>query len=273
MYLFLIPSVKSFILMKINMFLDGNNLNDTAWMRSCGVKEGKWSSMLALACLKWITNEFSAEFPCSGKILVWKKKWLETWCPPIVLVPCIRIGQNRCSLLASVLRCLCSLFLIVISDGLSVSGSKARSSTSLKLSEGDSFKLRCSAITTSPEHTHLHVTWQIKSGLSWQDILSLTHEGKFRPGLGYEERYRNGDIRLDTGANDTYQLSVSQASSVDGGVYRCLVSEWVRGADSLWQKIQEKSVEIASVEIQRTGECYWWVGIIASNWSSAASRM
>lgn len=41
MYLFLIPSVKSFILMEINMFLDGNNLNDTAWMRSCGVKEGK----------------------------------------------------------------------------------------------------------------------------------------------------------------------------------------------------------------------------------------
>ncbi|XP_054660404.1 prostaglandin F2 receptor negative regulator isoform X2 [Grus americana] len=140
----------------------------------------------------------------------------------------------------------------VISDGLSVSGSKARSSTSLRLSEGDSFKLRCSAITTSPEHTHLHVTWQIKSGSTWRDILSLTHEGKFQPGPGYEERYRNGDIRLDTGANDTYRLSVSQASSVDGGSYRCLVSEWVRGADSSWQKIQEKNVEIASVAIQRT---------------------
>ncbi|XP_040980895.1 prostaglandin F2 receptor negative regulator isoform X4 [Aquila chrysaetos chrysaetos] len=140
----------------------------------------------------------------------------------------------------------------VISDGLSVSGSKARSSVSLRLSEGDSFKLRCSAITTSPEHTHLHVTWQIKGGSTWRDILSLTHEGKFHPGPGYEERYRNGDIRLDTGANDTYRLSVSQASSVDGGVYRCLVSEWVRGADSSWQKIQEKSVEIASVAIQRT---------------------
>ncbi|XP_074713531.1 prostaglandin F2 receptor negative regulator isoform X2 [Strix uralensis] len=140
----------------------------------------------------------------------------------------------------------------VISDGLSVSGSKARSSMSLRLSEGDSFKLRCSAVTTSLEHTHLHVTWQIKSGSTWQDILSLTHEGKFQPGPGYEERYRNGDIRLDTGANDTYWLSVSQASSVDGGAYRCLVSEWVRGADSTWQKIQEKSVEIASVAVQRT---------------------
>lgn len=152
---------------------------------------------------------------------------------------------------------------IVISDGLSVSGSKARSSTSLRLSEGDSFKLRCSAITTSPEHTHLHVTWQIKSGSSWQDILSLTHEGKFQPGPGYEERYRSGDIRLDTGANDTYRLSVSQASSADAGAYRCLVSEWVRGADGLWQKIQEKSVEIATVSIQRTGECSWWAGVTA----------
>uniref|UniRef100_A0A8B9FD22 Prostaglandin F2 receptor inhibitor n=1 Tax=Amazona collaria TaxID=241587 RepID=A0A8B9FD22_9PSIT len=142
----------------------------------------------------------------------------------------------------------------VISDGLSVSGSKARSSVSLRLSEGDSFKLRCSAVTTSPEHTHLHVTWQIKNESTWRDVLSLTHEGKFHPGPGYEERYRNGDIRLDTGANDTYWLSVSQASSVDEGVYRCLVSEWVRGADSSWQKIQEKRVEIASVAIQRTGE-------------------
>lgn len=160
----------------------------------------------------------------------------------------------------------------MISDGLWVSGSKARSSTSLKLSEGDSFKLRCSAITTSPEHTHLHVTWQIKSGLSWQDILSLTHEGKFQPGPGYEERYRDGDIRLDTGANDTYRLSVSQASSVDAGAYRCLVSEWVRGADSSWQKIQEKSVEIASVSIQRTGECYCWAGTVAHSYSSAVPR-
>lgn len=152
---------------------------------------------------------------------------------------------------------------IVISDGLSVSGSKARSSTSLRLSEGDSFKLRCSAITTSPEHTHLHVTWQIRSGSSWQDILSLTHEGKFQPGPGYEERYRSGDIRLDTGANDTYRLSVSQASSADAGAYRCLVSEWVRGADGSWQKIQEKSVEITTVSIQRTGECSWWAGVTA----------
>ncbi|XP_061224750.1 prostaglandin F2 receptor negative regulator-like [Neopsephotus bourkii] len=140
----------------------------------------------------------------------------------------------------------------VISDGLSVSGSKARSSVSLRLSEGDSFKLRCSAITTSPEHTHLHMTWQSKNGSTWCDILSLTHEGKFQPGPGYEERYQNGDIRLDTGADDTYWLSVSQASSVDEGAYRCLVSEWVRGADSSWQKIQEKSVEIANVTIQRT---------------------
>ncbi|CAM2111211.1 prostaglandin F2 receptor negative regulator [Caretta caretta] len=140
----------------------------------------------------------------------------------------------------------------VIADGLTVSGSKARSSKPLKLSEGDSFELRCSASTTSSEHTHLQVTWELKNGPAWQEILSLTHEGKFQPSPEYEERYLSGDVRLDTVANDIYRLSVSQALPLDEGLYRCLVSEWVKGADSSWQKIQEKNVEVASVVIQQT---------------------
>uniref|UniRef100_A0A8C8RB28 Prostaglandin F2 receptor inhibitor n=1 Tax=Pelusios castaneus TaxID=367368 RepID=A0A8C8RB28_9SAUR len=140
----------------------------------------------------------------------------------------------------------------VIADGLTVSGSKARSSTSRKLSEGDSFELRCVASTTSSEHTHLQVTWELKNGPAWQEILSLTHQGTFQPSPEYKERYLSGDVRLDTVANDTYRLSVSQALPVDQGIYRCLVSEWVKGADSSWQKIQEKNVEIASVVIQQT---------------------
>ncbi|XP_039375747.1 prostaglandin F2 receptor negative regulator isoform X1 [Mauremys reevesii] len=140
----------------------------------------------------------------------------------------------------------------VIADGLTVSGSKARSSKPRKLSEGDSFELRCSASTISSEHTHLQVTWELKNGPAWQEILSLTHEGKFQPSPEYEERYLSGDVRLDTVANDIYRLSVSQALPMDEGLYRCLVSEWVKGADSSWQKIQEKNVEVASVVIQQT---------------------
>ncbi|XP_030436673.1 prostaglandin F2 receptor negative regulator isoform X1 [Gopherus evgoodei] len=140
----------------------------------------------------------------------------------------------------------------VIADGLTVSGSKARSSKPRKLSEGDSFELRCSASTISSEHTHLQVTWELKNGPAWQEILSLTYEGKFQPSPEYEERYLSGDVRLDTVANDIYRLSVSQALPMDEGLYRCLVSEWVKGADSSWQKIQEKNVEVANVVLQQT---------------------
>lgn len=143
----------------------------------------------------------------------------------------------------------------MIADGLTVTGSKARSASTWNLSEGDSFQLRCSASTNSSEHTHLHVSWEFKNGLVWQEILSLTHEGKFQPGPDYNERYISGYVRLDAMANDIYRLSVSQALPSDEGAYRCRVSEWVKDADGSWQKIQEKSVDVANVVVQPTGEC------------------
>ncbi|XP_077198400.1 prostaglandin F2 receptor negative regulator isoform X1 [Paroedura picta] len=140
----------------------------------------------------------------------------------------------------------------VIADGLTVTGSKARSASAWNLSEGDSFQLRCSASTNSSEHTHLHVSWEFKNGFMWQEILSLTHEGKFQPGPDYNERYISGYVRLDAIASDIYRLSVSQALPSDEGTYRCRVSEWVKDADGSWQKIQEKSVDVAKVVVQPT---------------------
>ncbi|XP_062831018.1 prostaglandin F2 receptor negative regulator isoform X2 [Anolis carolinensis] len=140
----------------------------------------------------------------------------------------------------------------VIADGLTVSGSKARATSTLNLSEGDAFQLRCSASTNSSEHTHLYVSWEFKNGLAWQEILSLTHDGKFQSGLEYSERYISGDVRLDAMANDIYRLSVSQALPTDEGAYRCRVSEWVKGADGSWQKIQEKTADVANVVVQPT---------------------
>ncbi|XP_034970708.1 prostaglandin F2 receptor negative regulator isoform X1 [Zootoca vivipara] len=140
----------------------------------------------------------------------------------------------------------------VIADGLTVAGSNTRSTSTWNLSEGDAFQLRCSASTNSSEHTHLHVSWEFRNGFAWQEILSLTHEGKFQPGSEYNERYISGDVRLDAMANDIYRLSVSQALPTDEGAYRCRVSEWVKGADASWQKIQEKAVDIANVVVQPT---------------------
>ncbi|XP_028582702.2 prostaglandin F2 receptor negative regulator isoform X2 [Podarcis muralis] len=140
----------------------------------------------------------------------------------------------------------------VIADGLTVGRSTARSTSTWNLSEGDAFQLLCSASTNSSEHTHLHVSWEFRNGFAWQEILSLTHEGKFQPGSEYNERYISGDVRLDAMANDIYRLSVSQALPTDEGAYRCRVSEWVKGADASWQKIQEKAVDIANVVVQPT---------------------
>ena len=119
--------------------------------------------------------------------------------------------------------------------------------------EGEPFELRCSASTTSPLHTHLALQWEVRRGPARRSILSLTHEGRFRPGPGYEQRYRGGDVRLDTVGSDGYRLSVSRALSSDQGSYRCIVSEWI-GEQGNWQEIQEKAVDVATVVIQPTGE-------------------
>lgn len=142
----------------------------------------------------------------------------------------------------------------MIADGLTVTGSNLYSSSTWNVSEGDTFQLRCSASTNSTEHTHLQVSWEFRSDHVWQEILSLTHEGKFRTGSEYSDRYISGDVRLDAMANDIYSLSLSQALPTDEGAYRCQVSEWVKGADGSWQKIQEKTADIVNLVVKPTCE-------------------
>ncbi|XP_030059894.1 prostaglandin F2 receptor negative regulator [Microcaecilia unicolor] len=149
-----------------------------------------------------------------------------------------------------------SVMLKVIPDGLKVSGVKSRSASLYNVTEGDSFELVCSASTTSVVHTFLSVTWELRGGATgdaWSEVLSLTQQGRFQPGYKYERRYRSGDVRLETVGSDGYRLSVSRVMPTDQGMYRCVVREWVRGEDGLWQQIQAKTVEIATVDVnQRT---------------------
>ncbi|XP_074044639.1 prostaglandin F2 receptor negative regulator isoform X1 [Macrotis lagotis] len=136
----------------------------------------------------------------------------------------------------------------VLADALQVS-SKSQPASSLRLRDGDSFELHCSASSASLEHTHLSVTWELHRGPARQKILSLTHENRFYPGPQYESRYQSGDLRLDTSGEDVYRLSVSRVLPVDQGTYKCVVSEWI-GEKGKWQEIQEKSVDVATVTIQ-----------------------
>ncbi|XP_030893794.1 prostaglandin F2 receptor negative regulator [Leptonychotes weddellii] len=93
--------------------------------------------------------------------------------------------------------------------------------------------------------------YEDKRGAARRSVLALTHEGRFRPGPGYEQRYRAGDVRLDTVGGDGYRLAVTRTLASDQGSYRCVVSEWI-GEQGSWQEIQEKAVEVATVLIQPT---------------------
>ncbi|OWK04698.1 hypothetical protein Celaphus_00002132 [Cervus elaphus hippelaphus] len=135
----------------------------------------------------------------------------------------------------------------VLPDALRVAASP-QPAPGPSLREGEPFELRCAASSTSPLHTHLALQWEVRRGPARRSILSLTHEGRFRPGPGYEQRYRGGDVRLDTVGSDGYRLAVSRALSSDQGSYRCIVSEWI-GEQGNWQEIQEKAVDVATVSL------------------------
>lgn len=140
----------------------------------------------------------------------------------------------------------------MLADALHV-GPSARPPPSLTLREGEPFEVRCAASSNSPLHTHLALLWELHRGPSRRAVITLNHEGRFRPGPGYEQRYHSGDVRLDTAGSDAYRLSVAHALSADQGSYRCVVSEWI-AEQGYWQEIQEKAVEVATVVIQPTGE-------------------
>ncbi|KAG8517592.1 Prostaglandin F2 receptor negative regulator, partial [Galemys pyrenaicus] len=138
----------------------------------------------------------------------------------------------------------------VLADALRL-GAPLQPPRGLSLREGEPFELRCSASSASPLHTHLALLWEQWRGPDRRSVLALTHEGRFRPGPGYEQRYQAGDLRLDTVGSDGYRLAVSRALSADQGSYRCVVSEWIAEQGS-WQEIQEKAVEVTTVVIQPT---------------------
>ena len=142
----------------------------------------------------------------------------------------------------------------MLADALHVAATPPSSlSQGLSLRLGEPFELRCAAATASPLHTHLALLWELQHGSTPQSVLGLTHEGRLRPGPGYEQRYHGGDVRLDTVGSNGYRLSMSRALASDQGTYRCVVSEWIEEQGS-WQEIQEKAVDVATVLIQPTGE-------------------
>ncbi|XP_066455299.1 prostaglandin F2 receptor negative regulator [Eleutherodactylus coqui] len=138
----------------------------------------------------------------------------------------------------------------VIADTLRLHAPKGRRTSARNVTEGGSFQLPCQAsFEDAATHVHLSLTWQRQSEGSISEVLTLTHLGRLQPGTKYAARYHAGELRVDTAASDTYQLTVDGAQQWDAGEYSCVANTWVQGADG-WEKIQEKQVDVGRVEVR-----------------------
>lgn len=144
----------------------------------------------------------------------------------------------------------------VIPDGLTVSHGKSRSGKSGNYTEGGSLVLQCVATTTSAIHTHVSVSWRLKSDKSgtMADILSLTPNGKLVSGDQYRDRYQSGDVRMSVEESGVYRLFVDRLQPEDQGTYLCVAEEWVMEDGASWKNILQKTTDIASVKVQSLAE-------------------
>ncbi|XP_043556851.1 prostaglandin F2 receptor negative regulator-like isoform X1 [Chiloscyllium plagiosum] len=148
-----------------------------------------------------------------------------------------------------------SVFLQVIPDGLSVSPRKSRSTVPVTYLEGKPLELQCVARTTSSVSTHLSVTWQLKGNSNKsENLLSFTKDSWIQPGDLYKERYLNGDIRMGFETNGLFKLIITSLRPEDEGVYSCVAAEWVKEDGSNWKLIQEKTTDIAVIEVQQLAQ-------------------
>ncbi|XP_077112876.1 immunoglobulin superfamily member 8 isoform X2 [Ranitomeya variabilis] len=150
----------------------------------------------------------------------------------------------------------------VIPDTLhvsSVGSSRGRLSSppplQLHLVEGRELHLSCSALSASPLHTHLSVTFGVSaSGTpvgreTLQDIISVRWDFSVEPAL-YMERYLNEEIRVEKFDNSTFKMVIARLRPQDATTYHCTAAQWIQDPDGRWQKITEKRAVLAQVSVQ-----------------------
>ncbi|CAJ0923187.1 unnamed protein product [Ranitomeya imitator] len=150
----------------------------------------------------------------------------------------------------------------VIPDTLhvsSVGSSRGRLSSppplQLNLVEGRELHLSCSALSASPLHTHLSVTFGVSaSGTpvgreTLQDIISVRWDFSVEPAL-YMERYLNEEIRVEKFDNSTFKMVIARLRPQDATTYHCIAAQWIQDPDGRWQKITEKRAVLAQVSVQ-----------------------
>lgn len=154
-----------------------------------------------------------------------------------------------------------SVVVKVIPDTLLITHSRILSGQ--PVIEGTELQLTCAASVQSDQHTHVSVTFGVRSsrgaeslGHNLREIIGIDRELRVTPGHsgGYGKRYREGEIALEKrkgdGGRDLYVLKVSALAPEDSGSYFCEAVQWIRDPDGKWERIAQRTMELGNLTVQ-----------------------
>ncbi|NWU29765.1 IGSF2 protein, partial [Dyaphorophyia castanea] len=142
--------------------------------------------------------------------------------------------------------------LSVIADTLSAS----MAPQALTLTEGDAVELTCEVSKSTAQHTHLSVGWYLLQGAGEhraEEVLTLSKDFILKPGPSYEQRFLEGDVRLNKVGNATYKLFVGGVKPSDQGELYCEAAEWIEDPDETWKDISRKQTQRTSLAVVSQG--------------------
>ncbi|NXO06889.1 IGSF2 protein, partial [Oriolus oriolus] len=142
--------------------------------------------------------------------------------------------------------------LSVIADTLSAS----MAPQALTLTEGDAVELTCEVSKSTAQHTHLSVGWYLLQGAGEhgaKEVLTLSKDFILKPGPSYEQRFLEGDVRLNKVGNTTYKLFIGGVKPPDQGQLYCEAAEWIEDPDQTWKDISHKKTERTSLAVVSQG--------------------
>lgn len=154
-----------------------------------------------------------------------------------------------------------SVVVKVIPDTLLITHSRILSGQ--PVIEGTELQLTCATSVQSDQHTHVSVTFGVRSssgpeslGHNLREIIGVDRELRVTPGHSgaYGTRYRDGEIAVEKrkgdGGRDLYVLKMSALAPEDSGSYFCEAAQWIRDPDSKWERIAQRTMELGNLTVQ-----------------------
>ncbi|XP_073708480.1 immunoglobulin superfamily member 8 [Garra rufa] len=154
-----------------------------------------------------------------------------------------------------------SVVVKVIPDTLLITHSRILSGQ--PVIEGTELQLTCAASVQSDQHTHVSVTFGVRSsrgteslGHNLREIIAIDRELRVTPGHSgaYGKRYRDGEIAVEKrkgdGGRDLYVLKISAVAPEDSGSYFCEATQWIRDPDGKWERIAQRTMELGNLTVQ-----------------------